>query len=237
MDRVSMVNRIGQQYMTSNIEGGEYSYVQAAGSKGKLIQALGYEPEHFKLDIRFENNGVVILVETKQNFVEKDKKQLREYLSEEKAVNPNKKIICILANTNNDKICVWKSAIDDAHLLAEETVLDTMAHYEKLFEFSRQNNRETVLKNTYKLNETLHKKDIDERLRSQFVGTTLLYIRDILKSLGISAITDETRKQLRDFWNGFSPSQIRTGIGDTLTNLLDNSDNKAEKIRLLQKNV
>lgn len=237
MDRVSMVNRIGQQYMTSNIEGGEYSYVQAAGSKGKLIQALGYEPEHFKLDIRFENNGVVILVETKQNFVEKDKKQLREYLSEEKALHPNKKIICILANTNDDKICVWKSDIDDAHLLAEETALDTMAHYEKLFEVSRQNDRETVLKNTYKLNETLHKKDIDERLRSQFVGTTLLYIRDVWKQQGYSSINDETRKKLRDFWSSFSPSQIRTGIGETLTNLLDTSDNKAEKIRLLQKNV
>ena len=237
MDRVSMVNRIGQQFMTSNIEGGEYSYVQAAGSKDKLIQLLGYEPKHFKLDIRFENNGVVVLVETKQNYVKADEKQLREYLEEEKSLHPNSKIICILANTNDDKIRAWKSVVDDEHLLFEETVLDTMAHYEKLFEASRQNDREAVLKNTYKLNETLHRKDIDEELRSQFVGTTLLYIRDVLKKQGIAIINDASRKQLRDFWNGFSPSQIRTGIGDTLTSLLDNSDNKAEKIRLLQKNV
>lgn len=237
MDRVSMCNRIGNEYKTSNIEGGEYSYVQAAGSREKLIQALGYVPEHFKLDIRFENNGVVVLVETKQNFVKADEDQLREYLAEEKALHSSSKIICILANTNDDKIRVWKSVIDDAHLLAEETVLDSMAHYEKLFEISRQNDREAVLKNTYKLNETLHKKDIDERLRSQFVGTTLLYIRDVLKSQGISLITEEAKKQLRVFWNSFSPSQIRTGIGDTLTSLLDNSDNKTEKIRLLQKNV
>ena len=47
MDRVSMCNRIGNEYKTSNIEGGEYSYVQAAGSKEKLVQAIGYEPEHF----------------------------------------------------------------------------------------------------------------------------------------------------------------------------------------------
>ena len=237
MDRVSMCNRIGNAYKTSNIEGGEYSYVQAAGSREKLIQALGYVPEHFKLDIRFENNGVVVLVETKQSFVNADEDQLREYLAEEKALHPNSKIVCILANTNDDRIRVWKSVIDDAHLLAEETVLDSMAHYEKLFEISRQNDREAVLKNTYKLNETLHKKDIDERLRSQFVGTTLLYIRDVLKRQGIAIINDTTRKQLRDYWNSFSPSQIRTGIGDTLTSLLDNSDNKTEKIRLLQKNV
>ena len=59
MDRVSMCNRIGNEYKTSNIEGGEYSYVQAAGSKEKLVQCLGYEPEHFKLDIRFELRGSI----------------------------------------------------------------------------------------------------------------------------------------------------------------------------------
>ena len=70
MDRVSMCNRVGIQYMTSNIEGGEYSYVQEAGSKERLIQALGYTPSHFKLDIRFENNNTVVLIETKQDFIE-----------------------------------------------------------------------------------------------------------------------------------------------------------------------
>ena len=113
MDRVSMCNRIGNEYKTSNIEGGEYSYVQAAGSKDKLIQAIGYEPEHFKLDIRFEHNGVVVLVETKQVFTDADEKQLREYLLEERMVHFSKKIICILANTSNDKIKVWKSEMDD----------------------------------------------------------------------------------------------------------------------------
>lgn len=96
MDRVSMCNRIGNEYKTSNIEGGEYSYVQAAGSKEKLIQAIGYEPEHFKLDIRFEQNGVVVLVETKQNYTEADEKQLREYLFEERKLHYTKKIISFL---------------------------------------------------------------------------------------------------------------------------------------------
>lgn len=84
--------------------------------------------------------------------------------------------------------------MDDAHLLKDETVLDSMEHYESLFKVSRQNNREVVLKNTYILNETLHKKDIDERLRSQFVGTTLLYLRDVLRRHGITIITEEVRK-------------------------------------------
>ena len=102
-----MCNRIGDKYMTSNIEGGEYSYVQEAGSKENLYKALGYEPKHFKLDIRFENeNGVVVLVETKQNFTDEDVNQLREYLAEERALHSDKKVICILANTKNDKIRV-----------------------------------------------------------------------------------------------------------------------------------
>ena len=237
MDRVSMVNRIGVKYLTSNIEGGEFSYVQKAGGMDKLIKKLGKRPKHFKLDIRFEHNGVVVLVETKQNFVDSDSDQLREYLEEEKALFFGKRIICILANTNNDKIRVWKSEMDDAHLLKDETVLDTMEHYASLFTVTRQNNREVVLKNTYDLNETLHKKDIDERLRSQFVGTTLLYLRDVLKKRGIVMITEEARKELREYWETLSARQIRAGIEETLTNLLDGSDNKSEKIRLLQRNV
>ena len=238
MDRVSMVNRIGNEYLTSNIEGGEYSYVQEAGNKENLIKKLGYEPKHFKLDIRFESNDVVILVETKQKFIKKDEEQLKEYLKEETALHPNKKVICILANTNNDDIKVWKSNMDDGHFLENEVVMERMEYYVRLFEQSnKQNNREKVLKNTYNLNETLHKKDIDEKLRSQFVGTSLLYIRDIIKQKGISEINDSTLIELRDYWNGLSPKQIRSGIEDTLTDLLDGSDNKTLKIDLLQKNI
>lgn len=238
MDRVSMVNRVGVEHLSSNIEGGEYSYVQEAGSKDALIAALGYTPVHFKLDIRFENhNDVVVLIETKQNFTDADEEQLREYLAEERALHFGKKIICILANTTNDRIRVWKSEMDDAHLLGDETVLDTMEHYESLFSTNRQNDRERVLKNTYILNETLHKKDIDEKLRSQFVGTTLLYIKDVLRSRGVSEITDETRAMLRSYWGGLDARQIRSGIEGTLDSLLDGSDNKALKVELLQRNV
>ena len=239
MDRVAMVNRIGSKYMTSNIEGGEYSYVQEAGSKEKLTSVLGYEPKHFKLDIRFENqNDIVVLVETKQNFTKADEAQLQEYLTEERALHRGKKVICILANTKNDKIRVWQSVMDDEHLLKDETVLDTMEHYESLFTANnKQNDRERVLKNTYSLNETLHKKDIDEKLRSQFVGTTLLYIKDVLKQKGIAQINEKARSTLRQYWSGLTESQIRSGIQDTLEELLDGSDNKTLKIELLQKNV
>lgn len=237
MNRTLMINTVGIEYLTSNIEGGEYSYVQEAGSKENLIKLLGYTPRHFKLDIRFELEDVVVLIETKQNFISSDEDQLHEYLDEERAVHPGKKIICILASTNNDKIKVWKSSIDDEHVLRDETMLDQMEHYVNLFKTNKSNDRETVLKNTYALNELLHKKDIDENLRSQFVGTSLLYIKDLIKKKGAILITKEFVDSLKELWVLMSPKGIRGAIEGVLSDLLDGSDNKAKKIELLQKNV
>ena len=65
MIRHDMIERIGKEYLTSNIEGGEYSYVQEAGSKSELEKMVGHSISHFKLDIRFEKGDTVILIETK----------------------------------------------------------------------------------------------------------------------------------------------------------------------------
>jgi len=232
-----MIERIGCQYLTTNIEDGEYSYVLEAGSKAKLEQCVGHPVKHFKLDLRFEDDNTVILVETKQRFVASDVKQLKEYLEEERVLHSEKKIICILANTNNDQIKVWQSVIDDEHLLSNETVLDTMEHYKSLFYLNKQNDRERVLKNTYALNELLHKKDIAEVLRSQFVGTVLLHIKDILKRFNATTIDEKLKKQVNNFFELQSERQIIAGIEGTLTELLDGSDNKAKKIELLQRSV
>ncbi len=237
VNRHEMIDRIGKEYLTANIEAGEYSYVQEAGSKEKLEKAVGHAVKHFKLDIRFENNSVAVLIETKQSFTKADEKQLAEYVEEERALHKGIKIIAILANTNNDKIKVWRYFVDDSHLLKEETVLDTMEHYVKLFDTARQNDKERVMKNTYDLNELLHKKDIDEKLRSQFVGTTLLYIKDRVKKTGATRIDDALKDKLDDVWKMMSAEEIRAGIKNTLDNLLDNSENKTKKIELLQKNV
>ena len=237
MTRHDMIERIGKAYLTANIEGGEYSYVQEAGSKSALEKAVGHPITHFKLDIRFEKGDIVILVETKQIFKKADEAQLAEYLEEERALHKNKRIICILANTNNDEIKVWKSFVDDKYVLSDESVLDTMEHYEKLFDMSKQNDREKVLKNTYDLNELLHKMDIDERLRSQFVGTTLLYLKNLVEKFEAKKINEELKKKLDAHWAVMDEKQIRAAIESTLESLLDGSENKAKKIELLQKNV
>lgn len=237
MNRIDIINRIGTDYITSNIEGGEYSYVQQAGSRDKLINALGRNPSHYKLDIRFEDEDVVVLVETKVKFKKSDEAQLKDYLDEEIAVNNSKKIIAILANTGDDKIKVWQGEIDNDSVLKYEKVIDTMEHYKNLFVESKQNDREKVLRNTYALNELLHKKDIAEKLRSQFVGTTLLYIKDQIKKQGASEINKSLVQRLNNIWEAQSENLIIAGIKETLEGLLNGSENKTKKIELLQKNV
>ena len=95
MTRHDMIERIGNTYMTSNIEGGEYSYIQEAGSRANLENALGRSISHFKLDIRFEKDDIVVLVETKQLFKKSDEAQLNEYLQQERALHYGKKIMRI----------------------------------------------------------------------------------------------------------------------------------------------
>lgn len=237
MIRHDIVNRIGSKFLTTNIENDEWSYVQAAKDRDTLEKMVGHKVNHTKIDIRFEDGDFLILVETKQIFEEKDAAQLAEYLEEERALNKGKKIICILANTDNDKIRVYKSFVDQTHILDDETVLDTMEHYKKLFDTSKQNNREKVLQNTYALNELLHKMDINENLRSQFVGTTLLYIKKMISKKGATNIDQTLVNELNNVWELMSSDEIRTAIKKTLDDLLDGSENKTKKIELLQKNV
>ena len=237
MKRTDIIATVGSAHLCSNHENDEYSYVRAAGGKRKLQNALGRKPAHEILDIRFESNGVVVLVETKVRYTKKDQEQLKEYVDLEKAVHHSNKIIAILANTRDNKLGVWKSEVDDDHKLANETVLDSMVHYESLFAFNPQNDREKVLKNTSHLNETLNKMDIAPNLRSQFVGTILLDIRETIKRLGITDINSANILTLKQHWQSLTPEQIRAGIEVTLKDLLKESTEVELKIRLLQSNV
>lgn len=80
VNRHEMIDRIGKEYLTANIEAGEYSYVQEASSKEKLEKAVGHAVKHFKLDIRFENNNVAVLIETKQSFTKADENSWQNML-------------------------------------------------------------------------------------------------------------------------------------------------------------
>lgn len=166
MTRFEMIKTIGSKYNTANIEGGEYSYVQEASSKNKLVDILGYEPKHFKLDIRFQKDEYVILVETKQSFMDKDEEQLKEYCNEEKALHPDNKIICILANTKDDDIKVWKDEVADDKLLKDEIILGSMEHY--ITYFQKSLDTDYIYTITQRINNILHFKfgmtDLQDRM-------------------------------------------------------------------------
>ncbi|MDR2583307.1 MAG: SAM-dependent methyltransferase [Fibromonadaceae bacterium] len=207
MKRIDIIDTIGRKFHESNIESGEWSYAQALGRPLK---------GHQFLDLRFVKDNVSVLVETKQNFTKKDEKQLFDYISLEKELT-NNNIVAILANTKGDKIKVWK----DKELIGD-TVVKNMKEYVAMFDDSKTNDKEQVMQSTYKLNEILHRNDIAESLRSQFVGTCLLALNS-----------------KRFFYKGLPTEQIITGIDIRLNELLqkDKSGQKQLKLDILCKNV
>lgn len=216
-----MIRTVGREYLTSNIENDEYSYPKAFSS-----QALDFKPirnsngrTFEKIDIRFVKGNISVLIETKQNFSKSDEEQLSAYVEYEKALTGNK-IIAILANTINDRIKVWRGVVSDGDYMPKETALRTMDEYVDFYT-SKINNKEKVMQNTYRLNEILHRYSIPEKLRSQFVGTCLLALKN-----GLDYSTPS-----------LSAAQIRARIKEVLEELLNSDLNKAEKLSLLNRNV
>ncbi|MCD8221487.1 MAG: SAM-dependent methyltransferase [Clostridiales bacterium] len=221
MIRTDMISTVGREYLTSNIENDEYSYPKAFSS-----QSLTFNPvrnkagrAYEKIDIRFVKDDISVLIETKQKFTKTDEEQLSAYVEYEKALNGNK-TIAILANTVNDAVRVWRGVVSDSDLMPKETALRTMDEYVDFYT-SKINNKEKVMQNTYKLNELLHRHSIPEKLRSQFVGTCLLALKNGL-NFSVSSLT---------------AAQIRARIKEILENLLNSDINKAEKLALLNRNV
>ena len=148
MQRINIVDCIGREYCTSNIEGGEFSYKQVLEN---------VKQKHFKLDIRFYDgtSKVAVLIETKQKFKSEDKLQLFDYVALEQRLSAQTKIIAILANTNDDKIKVWKIANGDVEEL-DDRKLKSFAEYVDYFKPKNVNDKTAVLENTSKLNRLLH---------------------------------------------------------------------------------
>lgn len=221
--RADIIATIGRDYLTSNIENDEFSYPQAFKN-----QSIEYTPiknpkgrEYRHLDIRFEKDGVSVLVETKQDF-KKDpyaEDQISAYVEYEKELTGNR-TVCILANTKNDRIKVWRGVISIEDQLFEETEIRSMEEYVDLYS-PKVNDKEKVMANTYELNEILHTYGISEKLRSQFVGTCLLALKNNLQ-YNIPSLTTK---------------QINTKIGEILGDLLNKDIHRANKLSLLNKNI
>ncbi len=226
MNRFDIIKTIGTEYFTENIENGEWSYPKAFTKLGKKVKKniTDQGKNHQFLDLRFEGKGISILVETKANFdhwKEEDvREQLQSYVNYEKLLTGNK-IIAILANIEDDRLKVWWGSnlvIDDSHQLKNQYSLKSFEEYADLY-LAKKNNKEEVIKNTYVLNEVLHKYGINEKIRSQFVGTCLLALKNGLK------------------FEGLKTKQIIAGIEETITDLLDKDLNKAQKLVILKNKV
>ncbi len=227
MIRTDIITIVGRKYLTSNIENEEFSY-------GKALKSIGKDYTNFlsqdakraykDLDIRFANDKLSILIETKQNLSGKDLNdgviQLQNYINFEHEFS-NNKIIAILASTNQDKIYVWydiTERITIENYKKTEKKLKTFKEYENIF-FGTKNDKLKIIQNTYDLNELLHKYGIKEKIRSQFVGTCLLALKNGL------------------IYEGLSTIQIIAGVKENLSKLLNNNLNKARKLVLLDNNV
>lgn len=221
MIRTDMISTVGREYLTSNIENDEYSYPKAFAAQSLTFNPIRNKAGRAfeKLDIRFVKENVTVLIETKQNFTKADEEQLSAYVEYEKALTGNK-TVAILANTMNDTVRVWRGVVSDSDLMTKETALRSMDEYVDFYT-SKINDKEKVMQNTYKLNELLHRHSIPEKLRSQFVGTCLLALKN-----GLDYSTPS-----------LTAAQIRTRIKEVLEDLLNSDINKAEKLALLNRNV
>lgn len=208
-----MIQIVGREFLITNIENNEFSYQQV------LDRSLS---GHYKLDIRFydEASETAVLIETKRRFTNADKEQLFAYVALEQELNPETNIVAILANTENDLIKVWQFANNEAvGIELSDTRLKNFEEYKFYFVPQNVNDRTAVLENTSKLNKLLHDNGIPEKLRSQFVGTCLLALKERLK------------------FKGLSTSQINAGINDILASMLHNSLDRATKLSLLKTKI
>lgn len=227
MKRTDIITTVGRKFLASNIENDEFSYQKALKELGKDIKdylAVGARRQYKDIDMRFVDNKVTVLIETKQKLVKgssaNDMEQLQQYVLYERQLTENK-IVAILASTLTDEIRVWiddAGIIDDEHEDKNERVIRPFSEYINLF-FGTKNDKLAIIQSTYLLNELLHNYGIKEKIRSQFIGTCLLSLKNGLK------------------YEGCSAAQIRGGIEGILTSLLDKDLSKATKITVLKNKV
>lgn len=242
VNRYDIISRLGGKYHIGNTESGEFSYAKALKEVGKDLkdyQRGTTGTKHQTLDIRFENERLVVLVECKNKFSKWDKekiqKQLQDYVRFEK-VYSDKKIVAILAETEGDDIWVWYGQsviIDEEHMVKEETTLKAFEEYENLC-FGKVNDKIRVVDSIKTLNELLHSDGVNEKLRSQFVGTCLLALKNGLVFNDIKKTIDpDTGREL-------APEEVvLRSIKDVLEGLLARGGdiNKASKLAILNNKV
>lgn len=241
MDRYNIINTIGSNFHSKNLESGEFSYPKALKSIHKDIKDYRdskIKKNHSFLDIRFENERLTVLVETKDRFNRYDKikiqQQLQEYVKYEK-IYSDKRIVAILAETDGDEVWTWYGQsviIDEEHMNTDCTKILSFEEYEEIC-FGKINDKLKIVDSIKTLNEMLHSDGIDEKLRSQFVGTCLLALKSGLIYEGLKPTKSKDGKVLQ-------PEQIiLKNIKEILEGLLSEGGdlNKLSKLSILNTKV
>lgn len=206
MKRHDIVNLVGQNFFTSNTEKDEFSYVQV------LKRPFTNDEKHKFLDLRFEKEHVSVLIETKtKKFTNDDIEQLKSYMKLEAEYKKENHIIGILYNLKNAQTLIYKNS----ELLNEEKKLNSIDYYIDLFN-ERTNDKNTVIETTNSLNVDLHKYEIPERIRSQFIGSSLVALNNGL-----------------DYTHGLTTDEILERIIKILNSKIEDNKEKEIKTQLL----
>lgn len=149
MKRTDIITTVGREFLVSNIENDEFSYQKALKEIGKDISDFlvsGARRQYKDVDLRFANDRITVLIETKQRLVkssaENDLEQLQQYVLYERQLTENK-IVAILAATLTDEIRVWlddSSIIDNEHESKGERVIRPFDEYLDMF-FGTKNDK------------------------------------------------------------------------------------------------
>ena len=96
MKRTDIFTTVGREFLVSNIENDEFSYQKALKEIGKDISDFlvsGARRQYKDVDLRFANDRITVLIETKQRLVkssaENDLEQLQQYVLYERQLTEN----------------------------------------------------------------------------------------------------------------------------------------------------
>ncbi len=219
MKRNEIINKIGSQFLVSNIENDEFSYAQVLdnviidGCNNRYKSDKWDQRKSFKLDLRFENNNISILIETKKTkskFKEADKNQIKIYTALEREYRKNNIIFSILYNIETEDIIVWKNNIQ----LEDEITINSFEYYKKLLD-NKKNDKQNVVQSTNDLNSLLLSLSIPEKLRSQFVGSLLVVLNNGLEydyNLKTKEIIERIREILESKIENDDNKKLKTGL-------------------------
>lgn len=196
MTRTDLRLKIGLKYLTTNTENEEFSYPLAFKQRKHQLPTLPkklqqkFQDHVLKfLDLRFENQDLVILIETKTNLKTNDIYQLEGYKYYETILNPHKNIISILHDLTTNKAVTYKNGnlIKLDHILSFEAYLDL---------FNNQVNDRSKITEAVSIISNQLEGFIQPFQKALFVGLCLIAINYAYHNLSTTSLLKKENEQV-----------------------------------------